>query len=94
MRRPIRILDITLRVVGAFTVLILLTLSLYFLYPSNSPEELKSISDFRDWQPDVNTAQQISIGDVVYYAVSVPRTRITASGPSEYYFVSVKPSAS
>lgn len=86
MRGLIQIVDIFLRVVGSLTLLILLALSLYLLYPSSGPEKLTSISDFRVWQPDVNTAQQISIRDVVYYAVSVPRTRVSASGPSEYYF--------
>ena len=75
-----------LRVVGTLTILFLLALCLFLLYPSNASKQLISISGFRDWHPDVDTAQQILIGDVVYYAVVVPKTRFTASGPSEYYF--------
>lgn len=80
-----QILDIALRVIGGFTLVILLSLPLDLFYSSH-PEELDSISDFRDWQPDVKTAQQISFGDVIYYGVRGPATRFAASGPSEYYF--------
>ena len=85
MSRLKQILDIALRVIGGFTLVILLSLPLNLFY-SSQPEKLDSISDFRDWQPDVETAQQILFGDVVYYAVRGPVTRFAASGPSEYYF--------
>jgi len=85
MHRLKQIFDIALRVIGGFTLLILLSLPLNLFYSSH-PEKLDSISDFKDWQPDVKTAQQISFGDVIYYGVRGPETHFAASGPSEYYF--------
>lgn len=83
-----RLLDLALRLVGiaALAVLSLQWFDRESLHRITPPPELRTLEDFRRWQPARREATRIIGNGMTYYLVYGERGRTLASGPAGYLF--------